>query len=95
MENPNEWGPEALRLFEELQLEKEGYESGDLFYKRHDGRSMAFLHYCRQDGITALVESCGLQVVTVHRIGYVERPGEVLKPDEPGGNLLLVVEKPT
>ena len=94
VENPNEWGPEALRLFEELQLEKEGYESGDLFYKRHDGRSMAFLHYCRQDGITALVESCGLHVVAVHRIGYVERPGEILKPDEPGGNLLLVVEKP-
>ncbi len=94
VDNPNEWGPEALRLFEQLDLEMEGYESGDLFYRRHQGRSMAFLHYCRRDGITGLVESCGFRVVAVHRIGYVDRPGQLLSADERGGNLLLVIEKP-
>ena len=40
--NPNEWGPAATRLFEELNLEQEGYERGDLFYKRHGGDTVAF-----------------------------------------------------
>lgn len=93
VENPNEWGPEALALYEELNLKDEGYESGDLFYKRHEGETVAFLHYCTKSGITALVEACGLTVVDVHRIGYVQRSGESLDPAESGGNLLIVAEK--
>lgn len=93
VENPNEWGPEALALFEELNLEEVGYESGDLFYKRHEGETVAFLHYCTKSGITDLVEACGLEVVHVHRIGYVERSGERLDPLQNEGNLLIVAEK--
>ena len=95
VDNPNEWGPEALALFEELELANEGYERGDLFYKRHGGETVAFLHYCSQNGIQKLVESCGFQVHTVHRIGYVDRPGEQLQGEENGGNLLMVAEKPS
>jgi SAM-dependent methyltransferase/predicted metal-dependent enzyme (double-stranded beta helix superfamily) len=94
VENPNEWGPEAMRLFEELELDKEGYEAGDLFYKRHDGDCVAFLHYCTPAGIIALVAECGLQVVETHRVGYVERPGEALNGTNPEGNLLIVAERP-
>ena len=42
VDNPNEWGPEALHLFEELELANEGYERGDLFYRRHGGDTVAF-----------------------------------------------------
>ena len=93
--NPNEWGPAATRLFEELNLEQEGYERGDLFYKRHGGDTVAFLHYCSASGISALAEECGLRVLNIHRIGYVERPGERLIEGEETGNLLLVCEKPS
>lgn len=93
VENPKEWGPEALHLFEELKLEEEGYESGDLFYRRHEGRGVAFLHYCTPTGIAAMVEECGLRIVREHRIGYTHRPGETLSAGDPGGNLLLVMEK--
>ena len=93
--NPNEWGPAATRLFEELNLEQEGYERGDLFYKRHGGDTVAFLHYCSASGISALAEECGLRVLDIHRIGYVERPGERLMKGEETGNLLLVCEKPS
>ena len=94
LENPNEWGPEALNLFEELELGNEGYERGDLFYKRHGGETVAFLHYCSKQGIIDLLESCGFTIVHVHRIGYVDRPGECLGMEEECGNLLLVAEKP-
>ncbi len=93
-DNPNEWGPEALRLFDHLNLAGEGYERGDLFYRRHDGESVAFLHYCTISGIVALAESCGFRIVGTHRIGYVDRPGEALQPDQEAGNILLVIEKP-
>ena len=65
LENPNEWGPEALNLFEELELGNEGYERGDLFYKRHGGETVAFLHYCSKQGIIDLLESCGFIIVHV------------------------------
>lgn len=94
VENPNEWGPEAMRVFEELNLELEGYEPGDLFYKRHNGESVAFLHYCTPTGIRNLVEDCGLRVLETHRIGYVERSGEPLLPQDEEGNLLIIAEKP-
>jgi hypothetical protein len=94
VENPNEWGPEAMRVFEEMQLDREGYEAGDLFYKRHLGESVAFLHYCTPSGIVQLVEDCGLQVVETHRIGYVERPGQPLSRNNEEGNLLIVAERP-
>lgn len=94
VENPNEWGPEAMRVFKELNLELEGYEPGDLFYKRHNGESVAFLHYYTPTGIRNLVEDCGLRVLETHRIGYVERSGEPLLPQDEEGNLLIVAEKP-
>lgn len=94
VENPNEWGPEAMRVFEEMQLDREGYEAGDLFYKRHLGESVAFLHYCTPSGIVQLVEDCGLQVVETHRIGYVERPGQPISRNNEEGNLLIVAERP-
>jgi len=94
LENPNEWGPEALNLFKELNLGNEGYERGDLFYKRHGGGTVAFLHYCSKQGIVDLLGSCGFAIVDVHRIGYVDRPGERLDKADECGNLLLVAEKP-
>lgn len=94
VENPNEWGPEAVHLFEELELANEGYEKGDLFYKRHGGDTVAFLHYCSQSGIQDLVTTCGFDVHAVHRIGYVEHSGMELAQEEQSGNLLLVAEKP-
>lgn len=94
VENPNEWGPEAIRLFDTLDLASEGYERGDLFYRRHHGEAVAFLHYCTASGIEELVTSCGFRILEMHRIGYADRSGEALSHDEAEGNLLLVAEKP-
>ena len=93
VDDPNEWGPEAIRLFDEMDLATAGYERGDLFYKRHGGDTVAFLHYCRAEGISSLVEECGFRVVELRRIGYVQHAGQELSDDTQGGNLLLMVEK--
>lgn len=94
VENPKEWGPEAMLAFEAYNLVNEGYEPGDLFYKRHEGQAVAFLHYCTSEGIVELVEDCGFRVLVAHRIGYVDRPGESLHPTEEHGNLLIIAERP-
>ncbi|MCH1576049.1 MAG: methyltransferase domain-containing protein [Flavobacteriales bacterium] len=94
LDNANEWGPEALRTFKELKLSEEGYEQGDLFYKRHNGTSVSFLHYFTQDGITDMVEACGFDISGIHRIGYVEKCGKSLALGEEGGNFLIIAEKP-
>ena len=94
VDNPHEWGPEAMAMYNELGLGAEGYEPGDLFYKRHGGETVAFLHYCTQECIRKLVEESGMHVCAVHRIGYVKSPGEQLNEGQNCGNLLLIVEKP-
>lgn len=93
VDDPDEWGPEAIRLFDEMNLADAGYERGDLFYRRHGGDTVAFLHYCRADGIAGLVEECGFRVVELRRIGYVQQAGLELGDQAEGGNLLLIVEK--
>ena len=94
LDNANEWGPEALRNFKELNLSEEGYEQGDLFYKRHNGTSVSFLHYFTQDGIAEMVKACGFEIAEIHRIGYVKRCGESLALGDEGGNFLIIAEKP-
>ena len=94
LDNANEWGPEALRTFKDLNLSEEGYEQGDLFYKRHNGTSVSFLHYFTQQGIVDVVEDCGFNISSIHRIGYVERSGESLALSDEGGNFLIIAEKP-
>lgn len=94
LDNANEWGPDAQRTFEELNLSAVGYERGDLFYKRHNGKSVSFLHYFTKEGIVGLVESCGFVVSQVHRIGYVQQSGESLGLEAEGGNFLIIAEKP-
>ena len=94
VEDPNEWGPEAVQLFDNLELENVGYERGDLFYKRHGAETVAFLHYCSRNALWTS-SSPADSPSDVHRIGYVDRPGHELTLEEVGGNLLLVVQKPT
>ena len=62
---------------------------GDLFYKRHNGTSVSFLHYFTQQGIADVVEACGFDISGIHRIGYVARSvGESLALCRRGRQLL-------
>lgn len=84
LEDKNEWGPNALNQFETLKLDKAGYESGDLFYKKVGGKASAFLHYFKEDEILELVQEAGFEEVEVIHIGYVKYPGQIFQEKDKG-----------
>ena len=94
LDNANEWGPDALRAFEELNLSEVGYELATCFTSGTTESRCPFLHYFTKAGIVEMVESCGFVVSDIHRIGYVQRSGECLGLEEEGGNFLIIAEKP-
>ncbi len=85
--DPYEWGPRALALFEEYNLDYFGYEKGDVFYKRKEMEKVSFLHYFEEERLVALLESLGFEVESVVHMGYVHKSGEILSGIE--GKLLI------
>lgn len=90
-EDPHEWGPRAVRSFEELELQRFGYQKGDVFYKKTEGEAVAFLHYFTQEEITDLLVDAGFALEQVVHVGYVHRSGEVLEDEK--GSLFLRARK--
>lgn len=92
LNDPYEWGANALNVFNEYNLDCFGYEKGDVFYRRSKSDKIAFLHYFEEDRTRAVLESIGFKVEFVKHIGYVHRCGEILKRNE--GSLFFKVVKP-
>jgi SAM-dependent methyltransferase/predicted metal-dependent enzyme (double-stranded beta helix superfamily) len=88
--DPHEWGGKSLELFETFQLGTQGYERGDLFYRRKGGEGLAFLHYSSAPVLIDLLEDIGFELDRLERVGYNVAPGELV--DE-GGNVFLQVRK--
>ncbi|MDA0304103.1 MAG: methyltransferase domain-containing protein [Bacteroidetes bacterium] len=72
----HEWGPAALAQFEHQRLASQGYEVGDVFYRRNQGEEQAFLHYCTKDGLSALVQKAGFTIREMITVGYDDVSGE-------------------
>lgn len=88
-----EWGPKAIAYFERHGLIHQGYERGDVFYRKTGGKEVAFLHYCEEAPMRAFLEAQGFEVVSVTHIGYTGKPGQILdNPDE--GSLFFHCRKP-
>lgn len=87
-----EWGPQAVKAFEEHNLESFGYERGDVFYQKVGGEEVAFLHYCEEDKLKAFVESVGFKVEAILHIGYVHNSGEILDRNDAGA-LFVIARK--
>lgn len=84
LEDQNEWGPAALKAYEEQHLDKYGYERGDLFYQKTGGLATAFLHYFTENELIDLVESAGFRIEDIKYIGYVTKSGEIVKSKTEG-----------
>lgn len=87
----HEWGPFAVKTFEEHNLADFGYERGDVFYKKNEGKEIAFLHYFTQEEIADLLHEVGFTNIRVHHIGYVRNSGELL--EDHNGALFIIAEK--
>ena len=93
LEDKTEWGPRALKLYRKLQLHYSGYEMGDVFYKKLEGKEIAFLHYFRETEIVNLLQEVGFDPVEVTHVGYVRRSGDILLEQDKGA-LFIKAGKP-
>ncbi len=84
LRNIFEWGGEIQQLHEKYSLEEQGYDSGDIFYKRCGGQYRAFLHYFTREEIQALFLEAGFENVEIQKIGYTNRSGELHDTSEEG-----------
>jgi SAM-dependent methyltransferase len=91
VEDPDEWGPAASQMYDSLDLGEHGYERGDVFYRKHTGDGVAFLHYCEASELNTLLTEVGFILESVQHIGYGKNTGEVV---EDGGKLLLFARRP-
>lgn len=85
----HEWGPAALAQFEHQRLASQGYEVGDVFYRRNQGEEQAFLHYCSKDGLRSLVQKAGFKIREMITVGY-DNTSEERDTD---GKLFIVAER--
>lgn len=90
IDDPNEWGHQAKSLHNTFQLDKQGYEQGDVFYRRRGGDALAFLHYSNAPALIEVLESIGFEVIRLERVGYAVSPGELVNE---GGNLFVEARK--
>lgn len=74
-EDEYEWGPEAVQQFHDQRLGQQGYEEGDVFYRRTLGEHVAFLHYCSSSRLRSLMEEAGFVDIQVTTIGYDQAVG--------------------
>lgn len=91
LNDKSEWGPLAVKAFEEQNLERFGYERGDVFYRKIGGEGIAFLHYCEETTLVELIERAGFHVDEVMHVGYVQQSGQIL--DGENGSLFIVARR--
>lgn len=93
IDNQNEWGPLAVKSFEEQELEKYGYERGDIFYRKVGSRAVAFIHYFSEEEARKLLKACGYEIEWVKYVGYAKNPGQLVLSAQQG-NLFVKAMKP-
>lgn len=92
LHDKNEWGPMALKAYEEDRLELFGYEKGDVFYKKNTGKTIVYLHYFEEQELYNLMEEAGFKIEYIKHIGYVKKPGELLYNEEEGALFVKAIK---
>jgi cysteine dioxygenase len=92
LQDNNEWGPQAVEVFNTLELKNMGYQLGDIFYKKTGGDAIAYLHYFDKTELHQLLTDCGFGVEWIKHIGYSYKPGQELTEAE-GGKLFIKAVK--
>lgn len=88
----NEWGPLAVKAYENQNLADHGYEPGDVFYRKNGFKSAAFVHYFTKTEVEQLLDQAGFNIEKIHTVGYSKNAGEI-QNDESQGNLLFIARK--
>ena len=92
LHDKNEWGPLALKTYHEFELAKNGYEKGDVFYRKNDGNAIAYLHYFEEQEIAEILKVSGFSLSYIKHIGYVKKAGEFLENEEEGALFVKAIK---
>jgi SAM-dependent methyltransferase len=84
LRNVFEWGEEIQRIHAKYRLEDQGYEPGDVFYRRTAGEHRAFLHYFTREEIVSLFQEAGFEHIEIQKIGYTKRSGQLHNTSDEG-----------
>ena len=87
-----EWGPEVSRSHDSLDLQERGYERGDVFYRKTDGKAISFLHYFSESEIRDLLQAAGFEVGWIKYVGYAHHPGELVETPMKGSFVVKAVK---
>ena len=88
-----EWGSNALKTFQDMELDQWGYEQGDVFYKKTDGNEIAFLHYFDENDLKELLNEAGFEIEYIKHIGYVHKSGEILSAKDEGSLFVKAIRQ--
>ena len=77
LRNIHEWGADIEAYHQKYRLSEQGYDAGDVFYKRMGGTHRAYLHYFKRDEILDLFHEAGFEQVEIRKIGYTESSGQL------------------
>ncbi|MBI1306817.1 MAG: methyltransferase domain-containing protein [Bacteroidetes bacterium] len=92
LNNQNEWGPQASKAFDQRNLGENGFDRGDVFYKKTEFNSIAFLHYFTHEEIEELLHKTGFVEIEIRSIGYAKNPGQWVDSDNEG-NFFVAARK--
>lgn len=92
LKDNHEWGPQIEKLFHDESLADEGYNLGDVFYRRTGKDEISFTHYFSDSEMKELLESAGFDLQSVLCIGYGQHTGQVLDSLDQG-TLLFIARK--
>jgi len=78
MDDRNDWGGLIAENFARGDLGAQGYDLGDVFYRRKSGTpGQGFVHYFSEAELRGLLAAAGFARVKIRQIGYKARIGTV------------------
>lgn len=92
LDDLDEWGPRIKELFSQEALSTQGYDIGDVFYRRVGEHEVSFTHYFTKSEMSDLLQQAGFDVCSISNIGYGSYPGELLDRSN-SGNMLFIARK--
>lgn len=78
----SEWGIKIKEAYKNKELEKYGYEVGDILYSKIGDERLAYWHYFSRPEIETLLKRSGFADIKITYIGYGSKFGEFVSSTE-------------
>jgi SAM-dependent methyltransferase len=91
LNDQNEWGPKLVSLFATESQSENGFDLGDVLYRKIGEPEVCFYHYFTSEEIQSLLSQSGFELTKLWCIGYGDHFGEVM--DSGNGAFLVQAKK--